>query len=552
MRLNSCIIYLLILITFNFSTLSCATARNAQKTTDTTLQQQQQQQEQPQESLIAKQDSLQKNSILTEYLTSLELQPNDTILYYVNDLIKRSNPNNDTTKSVKKVQSLIAFNAYNHFYNSPIMGQESVAIKIAQEWFLSKKLEWPNKDGLFMVNMFVEMNKHSLIGMKAPELNLTDTLNNQVSLLTQPPINTIIYFYTDDCVTCKIESPKLVNYVNEYTDGPLNVYAVYTHDNREKWLEYIEKNFSSQLYNPFINWINVYDPKFESGFHMLYNVISTPQMFLLDRDKRIIGRNLNTDALEEILTTESAKREQMIGFFSQIFNQSTDSAIINGNIDILYQKSSNEPQLFKELFYELFNFLRYSDNYHLQDGAEYLAQEYIIAKSSIWESENLISDATKWLEIYNMNPLGGDATDLQLEEIGGSPINLYDIKSEYKVLYFYKIDCGVCTHVSQQMDSLYKEYKPLLKNNLEFVAINTGKEYNEWVKYIAQHNYNWSNVWGGDYANAIYEKYYLESVPTIYLLKNNMVIAKDITDLDLAEVLQIIMQQQQQQQQQQE
>lgn len=551
MRLKSSLLYLLIFITINFSTLACATVHGAQQKakSKTELEQKQpnetEKQKKEQAALLSKQDSLQKNSVLTEYLTSLETQPNDTILYYINDLIERSNPNNDTTKSIKNVQSQIAYNAYNHFYNSPIMGKEEVAIKIAQEWFLNKKLEWPNSEGLFMVNMFVEMNKNSLIGMHAPELNLTDTLGKQSSLLSLPSINTIIYFFTHDCVTCKIETPKLVNYVNEYTDGPLNVYAVYTHDNREKWIEYTEKNFSSQLYNPFVNWVNVYDPKFESGFHMLYNVISTPQMYLLDRDKRIIGRNLNTTALGELLTAQNAKSEQMRGFFAQLFGQTTDSTSVKGNIDVLYEKSKADNQLFRELFYELFDFLRYSDNYILQDGAEYLAKEYIIKKSSIWESKNFINDVTKWLEIYNMNPLGGDAADLHLEEIGGSSINLYDIKNEYKVLYFYKIDCGVCSHVSKQMDSLYKEYKPQLKDNIEFVAINTGREYTPWVKYIAQHNYSWLNVWGGDYADKIYDKYYLESVPSIYLLKNNMVIAKDITDLDLAEVLQIIAQQQQ-------
>ena len=72
----------------------------------------------------------------------------------------------------------------------------------------------------------------------------------------------------------------------------LNVYAVYADSNKNLWDKYVSDNFNDKLYNPFINWVNVYDPTMESGFHLLYNVIATPQIFLLDKYKKIVGRNL--------------------------------------------------------------------------------------------------------------------------------------------------------------------------------------------------------------------------------------------------------------------
>jgi len=37
------------------------------------------------------------------------------------------------------------------------------------------------------------------------------------------------------------------------------------------------------------------------GFKQLYDVISTPTLFLLDSDKRIIGKKLNWTQLNELL-----------------------------------------------------------------------------------------------------------------------------------------------------------------------------------------------------------------------------------------------------------
>ena len=92
-----------------------------------------------------------------EYLQQLQLNHTDTILAKVNNLILSGED--------ERTQSFLAYTAYNFFYNSKIMGQEGIAVKIALEWFLNDKLPWPNEEGKFLLRTFVEFNKHSLIGM---------------------------------------------------------------------------------------------------------------------------------------------------------------------------------------------------------------------------------------------------------------------------------------------------------------------------------------------------------------------------------------------------
>jgi Peroxiredoxin len=264
------------------------------------------------------------------YLKAIELNSNDTIIYKVNNLISKAKNNN--------LKLLLTSEIFNYFSNSKIMGQEEVAVRIAEQWLLNKDKNIAQGQDLFAVKTFVEFNKNSLIGMPAPELNLTDTLGDEVSLNNLSGEYTIIYFYSDDCISCKIETPQLINFLDEYKDGLINVYAVYTKDNTEKWKNYINKEFNT--YNPFVTWVNVYDPNFSSGFELLYNVIKTPQIYLLNNDHTIIGRGLNVKALKELINIKNKEKDDfkrlLSAYFTPINNNKSE---VYNTIDQFYNKS---------------------------------------------------------------------------------------------------------------------------------------------------------------------------------------------------------------------
>lgn len=472
---------------------------------------------------------------IESFFKAIELNPPDTIIRYTDRLIGHTDAGTTPEgKSADRLQARIAASGFDYFYNSRIMGQEAVAVHIAEHYFLNGKLDWPDEEGLFLMNSFVQLNKHSLTGMDAPELNLIDTSGNRVSLRDMPGEYTILYFYTDNCASCKIETPKLVDFVNEYKDGVLNVYTVYTQSDPRRWKEYIRREFG--LYNPFIEWRDVYDPEFDSGFHLLYNVVSTPQMFLLDKDKKIIGRNLKTDSLKELLEVKKKERDDLHVFFGNFFNKLAPDGkeAVKKGIDAFYEKSIRDTNLFREIFRELYVFLKNNDDYTLQEGAAYLGETYIASKPELWPDRKFPQQVARAVELFNMNPLGSKAQELILRTPDGSSLSFYDIGNKYKILYFYNFNCGLCTQVSEEL----KKFYPLYRDKAEIVAVYTGKDYNNWVKYILNNNFAWQNVWDGDSRGEIYKKYNLESVPAIYLLdENNIVLAKDINPYILEELL---------------
>lgn len=466
-----------------------------------------------------------------QYLKMLQYNHNDTIIRHVDELIAQGGN--------AMLRNRLAGTVYEFFRDPEIMGQEGVAVHVAQEWFLSGRLEWPDPEGMFMLRTFVEFNRHSLIGMDAPELALVDTLGNRVSLREMEGEYTIVYFYADDCPSCRRETPELVDFVNNYEDGALAVYAVYANAGEQRWKEYINQEL--YIYHPFMNWVNVYDPDFSSGFQMLYNVISTPQMFLLDKEKKIIGRGLNVKALKELLQEKNRQRDELREFIGSWFEPvAGDTAKIREGIDLFYSRTSGNGELFREFFREIYYTLAQSEEYTLQEGAIYLAEKYITGMPQMWNGK-FVEEVAADVRRFNMNRLGEDAADLELEDTGGSPINMSDVTTDYKVLYFYRPNCGICAQTTPQLARIYNEYREKL--DLSLFAINLGKGYAEWIEYLQGIDAVWENVRaaGGDPAE-IYRRYNLENIPTIYLLKDNVVAAKDIDITQLEETLKFIIQ----------
>ena len=56
---------------------------------------------------------------------------------------------------------------------------------------------------------------------------------------------------------------------------------------KAKWTKYIEDNK--------LTWINGWDPERSSHFDYYYNVQSTPMVYILDKNKKIIAKKLSVE-----------------------------------------------------------------------------------------------------------------------------------------------------------------------------------------------------------------------------------------------------------------
>ena len=80
---------------------------------------------------------------------------------------------------------------------------------------------------------------------------------------------------------------------DKYIDEDVKVYAACTEVEEEKWRDFIKKY-------EFI-WLDVADFELISPFRELYDIRSTPRIFLLDKNKKIIAKKLGVAQLDKFL-----------------------------------------------------------------------------------------------------------------------------------------------------------------------------------------------------------------------------------------------------------
>ena len=190
-------------------------------------------------------------------------------------------------ESTPKVFQFVSVYLFNHFRESEIMGHDAVMVKLADDIYLSGKADWTTKEFRDDLAKQVELLRNNLIGMTAKDLVMDSYNGRFVSLHDVEKDFTILYFWEPNCGHCKEATPKLKEYYEKVSSQGVEVFAVCTTGNKEEWAKYIEENG--------IKWINGWDPDRKSYFDFYYNVQSTPMVYILDRNKKIIAKKLAVD-----------------------------------------------------------------------------------------------------------------------------------------------------------------------------------------------------------------------------------------------------------------
>ena len=117
---------------------------------------------------------------------------------------------------------------------------------------------------------------------------------------------TLMWFWEPDCSHCKEMTPKLVK---AYKDKKLKekgvaVFAVYLNRNINEWDRYVDhigKWFDFVLKNNMAQFVNVWEPFGYEHFRDKFDISSSPVLYLLDKDKKIIAKRIGYDQAISII-----------------------------------------------------------------------------------------------------------------------------------------------------------------------------------------------------------------------------------------------------------
>ena len=223
------------------------------------------------------------------YFDRLLLQIPDTISKYATKVIERTRP------SPRMFQYMVS-HLLNKYQTSNIMGMDAVFVHIAEQYYLSGLTPWVTPEIIEKIRERVNDLKPNLIGQIAPNVSMWDANGRVVSLHSVKGEATVVYFWEPTCSHCLKVTPELKKIYDKFRNRGVSVVAVYTQGDRDAWVEHVAKHE--------LNWINLWDPNRSSNYHKLYDIFSTPVLYVLDRDKRIVAKRIGVEALERFLEEE--------------------------------------------------------------------------------------------------------------------------------------------------------------------------------------------------------------------------------------------------------
>lgn len=147
----------------------------------------------------------------------------------------------------------------------------------------------------FHVDNFVariEASKKTAIGAPAPEITMLNPAGERVSLSSLKGNLVLVDFWASWCLPCRKENPNVVKLYNKYKDKGFTVFSVSLDTDKDAWLGAIKKDG--------LTWTHVSDlAGWKSIAPVLYNFNSIPTTYLIDRQGKILNRNLRGDDLEK-------------------------------------------------------------------------------------------------------------------------------------------------------------------------------------------------------------------------------------------------------------
>lgn len=233
------------------------------------------------------------NNKLKRYMNELTPQHVDSIISSTNWLIDTAEPYPDYFKFFANWVPL----TYEPTKTS-IMDPEKILVNVIQRYFTKEKAYWTDSMSIYGFQQRANEMKNSLYGNKGPNVTSTDQFGKPQTLFDKKADYLIVYMYNPDCEHCQEQTPKLVNFYKQNKSKGIDVYAIAIDTDKQKWVDYINKTG--------MTFTNVHDPTNRS-IYQTYYVDHTPELYVLNKDRTIIGKNLKVNQIMTVIDRDKEK-----------------------------------------------------------------------------------------------------------------------------------------------------------------------------------------------------------------------------------------------------
>jgi thiol-disulfide isomerase/thioredoxin len=231
---------------------------------------------------------------LNYYYTKTLMQIPDSLIVEGDQFLSKMKPSTDLFK-----YSLVYM--LNEMAKSKLMGFDAVYTHLVNKYYAKGYAPWVDSTQLYKIIERGRILEPLLIGKKARNLTLQDTtLKSYKSLYDVKADFTILAFWDPDCGHCKKEIPRLAEIYRKMKADKISVEVfspgIFDIAEFDKWTSFLRENN--------LNWINVCDPYHQNNYRYEWDIQSTPQLYILDKNKLIKAKRIGVENIEDFIKHE--------------------------------------------------------------------------------------------------------------------------------------------------------------------------------------------------------------------------------------------------------
>ena len=182
---------------------------------------------------------------------------------------------------------------------SSLMDSEAVFVFMVENYITQERAFWSDSLQTWALQKRAGEMAASLVGKQAPDVKAKGPDGQYHSIYEIEAPYIIVFMYNPTCDHCIEETPKLVRFYREWQSQGVEVFAIALDTEDAEWKDFIARNG--------MDWVNVFDPTNRSIYGK-YWVDITPELYVLNPERKIIGKNLKVHQIEAIIQRDKENR----------------------------------------------------------------------------------------------------------------------------------------------------------------------------------------------------------------------------------------------------
>jgi peroxiredoxin len=185
---------------------------------------------------------------------------------------------------------------------SPLNDPEALYIHMVETYLNQESTPWMDSMQVYAWKLRAEDRALRLVGSQAVDITGSDPEGATHNLLDSEAPYILLYIYSPECDHCIEATPGYVQFYYDNKAKGLEVFAISRWSEEDVWKDFIEQNE--------MNWINVRETE-EMELYKKYYIEGVPEVYLLNPERKIIGKHLTLEDIIPLIQLDLQKRQSV-------------------------------------------------------------------------------------------------------------------------------------------------------------------------------------------------------------------------------------------------